>query len=155
MIDRETQEKWDRAGAANLTGPPLCCGYRDSTDGKTREICLACPHLGVIVTPLQAVPDPEDPRPEPGGSAETATTGAKRGALVWEMAGKVIKPKSYHNTRLAVDKLGMTGRYDTFHDRKIVSGDLIENLGDELSEPDRARGAREDCRPVRFRPRQR
>ena len=132
---RHAQEKWDRAGAANLTGPPLCSGFRDSTDRKTREICLACPHLDVIVTPLQAVPDPEDPRdPEPAGSAAIATTGTKRGALIWELAGKKIKPKSYHNTMLAVDKLGITGRYDTFHDHKIVSGDLIENLGDELSD---------------------
>ena len=71
---RQAQEKWDRAGTANLSGPPLCSGFRDSTDMTTREICLACPHLDAIVTPLQAVPDPEAPRN--GGSAGTATAGA-------------------------------------------------------------------------------
>jgi Virulence-associated protein E len=132
---RQAREKWDRAGAANLTGPPLCSGFRDSTDGKTREICLACPHLGAIITPLHAAETPEAEALASADTAATAATGAKRGALVWELTqGGRKKPKSYRNTMLAVDKLNITGRYDTFHDHKIVSGDLIENLGDELSD---------------------
>ena len=124
---REAQRKYD--DASKLTGPPLCEGFRDSTGEKTKAACLACPRLG-IVTPIQGLDDDE---PEEEGAGEAATTGAER-AIVWELAGKKIKPKSYHNTRLAVDKLGITGSQDTFHNHKIVAGDLIENLGRELSE---------------------
>ena len=121
------QAKYDRAGG--LTGPPLCAGFRDRTDGRTRAICLACPHLDAIVTPLAL-----------GRSAETATTGAndggaKPGALIWEMtAGGAKKPKSYANTALAIEQLGITGHHDTFHDHKVIGGDLPENLGPELGD---------------------
>jgi hypothetical protein len=130
--DRVTaQAKYDRG--VRPTGPPLCAGFRDGTDQKTREICLKCPHLGRIVTPL-ALGRSDESVP----SAETATTGANngraRGGILWEMAGKVIKPKSYHNTMLAIERLGITGCHDQFHNHKIVSGDLSENLGSELSD---------------------
>ena len=129
---RQTQEKFDRA--AKLTGPTRCKSFKDDTDGKTREICLACPHLDRVPTPIHAVPDPEDPEdPESPEFAGTATTGAKR-ALVWKMFGKKIKDRSYHNTMQAIEALGITGCHDTFHDHKIVSGDLIEHLGPELSD---------------------
>ena len=82
------------------------------------------------------MPDPEDyAEPEPEGSAEAAATGAKR-PLVWELTqGGLKKPRSYPNTELAIDAMGITGRYNEFHDRKIVAGDLPENFGPELSDP--------------------
>ena len=134
---RQAQEKYDRAGAKRLTGPPLCSGFKDDTDQRTREICLACPHLGVIVTPLQGVPEPEDSgNPGAGGSAEAATTGTKRKPLQWELTqGGAIKPRSYANAELAINALGITGSYNEFRDRKYIAGDLPENYGPELSDP--------------------
>ena len=126
------QAKYDRAGG--LTGPPLCAGFRDSTDQKTREICLACPHLDAIVTPLALG------RSDERVAVETATTGAnsggaKPGALIWEMtASGAKKPKSYANTALAIEQLGITGHHDAFHDHKVIGGDLPENLGPELGD---------------------
>lgn len=55
--------------------------------------------------------------------------------LAWEYTqGGALKPKSYANTRLALIGLGVRCRHDIFHDRKIVEGDVIENLGPELSD---------------------
>jgi hypothetical protein len=129
---RQTQAKFDNA--AKLTGPTLCSTFKDDTDPKTREKCLVCPHLGRVVTPIHTVPDPDDlaESTEPAAT----TTPAKRGALNWELTqGGARKPRSYANTVLAISVMGIVGRYNEFHDRKFIEGDLPENLGPELSDP--------------------
>ena len=55
---KETQGKYDRA--LKLTGPPLCQGFKDDFDEETRAICLACPLLDTIKTPLQGVENDDD-----------------------------------------------------------------------------------------------
>jgi hypothetical protein len=68
-------------------------------------------------------------------AASEATTKPREAAspalkpLIWELtAGGAIKPKSYANAALAIEALGITGSHDVFHDRKLIAGDLTENL---------------------------
>jgi predicted P-loop ATPase len=44
------------------------------------------------------------------------------------------KPKSYPNTSLALSQLGLKFGHDIFHNKKIVEGDVAENLGPQLSD---------------------
>jgi hypothetical protein len=60
------------------------------------------------------------------------------GTEPWELCGRGIKPRSYKNTRIALAKLaklGITFRHDIFHNRKIVEGDVAENISGQLSDP--------------------
>jgi predicted P-loop ATPase len=53
----------------------------------------------------------------------------------WERtSGNALKPKSYVNTVIALSRLGIKFRHDIFHNKKIVEGDVAENLGPELSD---------------------
>jgi hypothetical protein len=45
-----------------------------------------------------------------------------------------LKPKSYINTVIALSQLGIKFGHDIFHNKKIVEGDVAENLGPELSD---------------------
>jgi predicted P-loop ATPase len=45
-----------------------------------------------------------------------------------------LKPKSYINTVIALRQLGKGFKHDIFHNKKIVEGEVAENLGPELSD---------------------
>jgi predicted P-loop ATPase len=45
-----------------------------------------------------------------------------------------LKSKSYVNTAIALRRLEIGFRHDIFHNKKIVEGDVLENLGKELSD---------------------
>jgi hypothetical protein len=45
-----------------------------------------------------------------------------------------LKPKSYVNTSLALAALGIAFRHDVFHNKKIVEGEIEENISGELSD---------------------
>jgi Virulence-associated protein E len=116
---KQTQERFDRVSA--LTGPTTCTYFLDC-GGETRKICEACSHLGKITTPLSLgeVVNDQEAQPRP---------------LTWELtASGRKKEKCYHNAIVAIEAIGIKGRYDVFHDRKIVEGDLVENLGPALSD---------------------
>lgn len=54
----------------------------------------------------------------------------------WERTqGGGLKHKSYINTVLALRQLGAKCCHDTFHNKKIVEGDVVNDLGGELSDP--------------------
>jgi hypothetical protein len=118
---KETQGKFD--ACRKLTGPTRCERFF-ALDDETRARCETCPHKGRISSPIHL-----STRAAP---AEAATASKP---LVWELTEKGRKKaNSYANTCLAIESLGITGRHDVFHDRKLVAGDLTENLGPELSD---------------------
>jgi len=128
----ETQQKIDHW--LKMTGPATC-EYFSGCGSEANEICRACPHFGIIKSPIQLGEQRYSQQPDAATTGGADNRGTKRGALIWEKtAGGAIKPKSYANTALAIEALGITGRHDVFHDRKIISGDLPENLGPELSD---------------------
>jgi Virulence-associated protein E len=95
-----------------------------------------CPHWGKIKSPI--VLGQRAAKPTPATVSARAAGVPSAHALLplaWEYTqGGALKPKSYANTRLALVQLGLRCRHDIFHDRKIVEGDVIENLGPELSD---------------------
>jgi hypothetical protein len=111
--EAETQGRLDRA---RDFGPTTC----ECFHSLNRDACERCKHWGKIKSPIQAV--------EPGA-------GNVLSPLRWEYTqGGAIKPKSYINAAVALGQLGIKGRHDTFHDKKIIEGDVAENLGPELSD---------------------
>lgn len=123
----ETQAKL--AAWKDLTGPSRCERFF-GLDDVTRARCDTCPHKGKISTPASL--GQSSPVGQAKGGAGAA--GAPR-PLYWELTdGGKKRPKSYANTVLAIEVLGIEARHDIFHDRKIVSGDLVENFGPELSD---------------------
>jgi predicted P-loop ATPase len=69
-------------------------------------------------------------RTRPFGSKEAV----KNDDPQWQLTAKGAKQASYKNAAMGIAKLGLVCRHDIFHDRKIVEGDLQENLGPELSD---------------------
>jgi Virulence-associated protein E len=124
----ETQDKLEgwRQGAS---GPTTCKYFHDLNPAP----CEACGHWGYIKSPSIL-----GRRHEPKG-AELQSSGAPAPRVLphsWELTrGGAIKPKSYINTVIALERLGIRFRHNIFHDRKLVEGDVIENLGSELSDP--------------------
>jgi hypothetical protein len=123
----ETQAKF--AACREMTGPTRCDRFL-GLDDATRSRCEVCPHKGKISTPASLG------QSSPVGSEKGGTGAAGVPApRYWELTdGGKKRPKSYPNTVLAIDALGIEARHDIFHDRKIVSGDLVENFGPELSD---------------------
>jgi Virulence-associated protein E len=122
---RETQERLDRA--QSLTGATTCEHFH-SLDPKS---CEACPHWQAIKSPIVLGQRAAEPVIAATGDGPS---GPAPQHFVQEWQGRVLKPKSYANTRLALIELGVRCRHDIFHDRKIIEGDVIENLGPELSD---------------------
>lgn len=128
--ERETQERLDRA--RTLSGTTTCAHFHSLNP----ETCETCPHWGKIKSPIVLGQRAAEPAPATvsAGAAGVPSAHALL-PLVWEYTqGGALKPKSYANTRLALVQLGVRCRHDIFHDRKIVEGDVIENLGPELSD---------------------
>lgn len=126
---QETQERLDRT--RQLTGATTCERFH-SLDPKT---CETCPHWQKIKSPIVLSQRASGPAV---ATVAMASPGVPRVRaplqLVWEWQRGARKPKSYANTRLALIELGVRCRHDIFHDRKIVEGDVLENLGPELSD---------------------
>jgi Virulence-associated protein E len=122
----ETQGRLDRA--RTLTGATTCQYFH----GLDHETCERCPHWGTdkFTSPIALGMTRESERVASG-----TTPAVGRLIVTWEKTqGGAIKPKSYINTRLALAQLGVTFQHDVFHNRKIVRGDVSENLGPELSD---------------------
>jgi hypothetical protein len=116
--------KLDRAAA--LSGPTTCERFHDLKP----EVCEACKRWKAIRTPIQLGREAAKPR-----LPAVISNGAGGATPGWEYtAGGVLKPRSYINTAVALDRLGVKFRHDLFHNKKIVEGDAIENLGPELSD---------------------
>jgi hypothetical protein len=52
----------------------------------------------------------------------------------WQLTARGSKQPCYTNAAIAIGQVGLACRHDVFHDRKMVEGDLQENLGSELSD---------------------
>jgi hypothetical protein len=124
----ETQTRLDRA--SRLSGATTCQRFHRLNPAT----CEACVHWQKINSPIvlgrrQVSPQVPDPQ-----SLALATTDG-RIPPKWELTtGGVIKPRSYINAGVALSQLGIRFRHDIFHNRKIVEGDVSENLGPELSD---------------------
>src|SRR5713101_6005847 len=120
--ERETQERLDRA--RTLTGATTCARFHELNPAA----CERCPHWGKINSPIVLGRQPAAPADTQGAPLAPV--------LTWERThGGALKPKSYVNAALALVQLGINCRHDFFHNKKIVEGDIIENLGPELSDP--------------------
>jgi hypothetical protein len=126
----ETQERLDRA--RTLSGATTCEHFH-SLEPK---VCEACPRWQKIKSPIAL----GRPAAEPAAVTVAVASAGVPSAhapfpLAWEYTqGGALKPKSYANTRKALVELSVRCRHDVFHDRKMVEGDVIENLGPELSD---------------------
>lgn len=119
----ETQRKWDRANG--LTGPPLCRGFKDSTDEKTRATCLACPKLDVIKTPLQGVEldrELSDEKPVDKNEHTEKPEQKKPPYVEWDRTAPpaLIIKGTFKNAALAISRLDLVCRHNTFHLKKTV-----------------------------------
>jgi hypothetical protein len=120
----ETQARLDRA--RTLTGATTCKHFHSLNP----EVCETCSHWQKINSPItlgyQDTPLINTPKVCPTGTLALPN---------WELtAGKALKPKSYINTVTALSGLGVKFKHDIFHNKKIVEGDVTENLGPELSD---------------------
>jgi hypothetical protein len=114
----ETQARLDRA--RTLRGATTCENFHSLNP----QVCKACKQWRKINSPIALGYQSNYARP-PGAPPLPN----------WELtAGRVLKPKSYVNTGIALSQLGIKFRHDIFHNRKIVEGDVAENLRPELSD---------------------
>jgi hypothetical protein len=120
----ETQNKLDRQRGF---GPTTCKHFHELNP----KICEACPHWGKITSPIALG---RSPIPQAKGETSAELTGATPPRWEWTKGG-ALKPNSYVNAAIALKQLGVRCRHDTFHNKKMVEGDVAENLGPELSDP--------------------
>ena len=113
----ETQKKIDRA-LRETTGPTKC-----ETFAGLNARCEGCPHWGSITSPIEL-----------GRMANPAVAPAPVG-MKWVLGqGGRIRERNYPNAMTAIAALGIECRHDVFHDKKVVAGDMTDNLGPELSD---------------------
>ena len=127
----ETQERLDRA--RTLSGATTCERFHFLNPAS----CERCPLWGKIKSPITLGRDNRSPAaPTTNGAAKGNGAPPPPELLPWEYIARtnVLKPKSYANTHNVVVQLGLRCSHDIFHDRKIVEGDVIENLGPQLSD---------------------
>ena len=126
----ETQGKFERA--KRLTGPPLCKGFLEDFDPETRAICMACPLLGTITTPLQGVEE-ATPEGEPAPSValqpsqDPELISKKAPYVEWDLGEKGIKRPTFKNAAIALGKLELVCKHDVFHLKKSVNGDPLDD----------------------------
>jgi hypothetical protein len=129
---KETQRKFERG--KGLTGATTCAHFA-GLGGDASARCEACPHKGKINSPISLGMRAE--YTELSGSTSAAKDGENRRAVVFFPecfeSGKP-KAKSYANTAAAIDGVNIRGQHDVFHDRKIISGEIAENISPELSD---------------------
>jgi hypothetical protein len=126
----EMRERLERL--RTLTGATTC----EKFHSLDPVICERCQHWQKIKSPIVLGHRAAEPvRATVAASLAGVSSASLPGMFAWEYTqGGMLKPKSYANTRLALIQLGVRCRHDIFHDRKIVEGDVIENLGPELSD---------------------
>jgi hypothetical protein len=116
----ETQGKLDRQRGF---GPTTCAKFH----GDNPSPCEECPHWGKITSPIVL-----GHRPEP------AVAAVSKGVATlnqWELTkGGARKPNSYNNAAVALSQLEIKFSHDIFHNKKIVVGDIAENISGELSD---------------------
>ena len=124
--ERETQERLNRA--RSLTGATTCRHFH----GLKPNVCERCLHWGTdkFSSPIALGTQQEVPQTA-NGQASAAADGP---LPMWEMQGKAKKPITYINTVRALAELQVKCRHDIFHNKKIIEGDVAENLGPELSD---------------------
>jgi hypothetical protein len=124
--ERETQERLDRA--RSLTGATTCRHFH----GLKPDVCERCLHWGTdkFSSPI-ALGTQQEISQTANGQASVPTD---RALPMWEMQGRAKKPKSYINMLRALAELQVKCRHDIFHNKKIIEGDVAENLGRELSD---------------------
>lgn len=121
----KAQTKYDRA--AKTTGPPLCSGMKDGTDGRTRDICLACPNFGLITTPADLARITEEEVSE--APAEEPPEYKKAPFTQWDLTDKNLYRSTYKNACIALGHLETICRFDTFHNKRTVDE---EQLSDDV-----------------------
>jgi len=115
----ETQAKIDRT-LRETTGPTKCETFIGLGNGR----CEGCPVRGKITSPIELGRRPYDP----------AVASAPKG-LKWVLTQKgLVRERHYPNAVMALAALGVECHHDVFHDRKLVAGDVTDNLGPELSD---------------------
>jgi hypothetical protein len=120
----ETQLRLDRA--RTLTGATTCQRFHDLNP----TVCERCLHWSIIKSPIVLGTQHATPQTPPIAMPATTQSPPR-----WERTrGLSLKPKSYINAATALSQLGIRCRHDVFHNKKIVEGDLVENLGRELSD---------------------
>lgn len=101
-------------------GPTTCAQFHKVKP----EVCATCQHWGKLSSPIVLGRGRRESRPVAESKSPT-----------WRLTRDgVIKAQSYTNTAVALAATGISFRHDVFHDRKLVEGDLAENLGPELSD---------------------
>ena len=126
---RETQERLERWHT--LSGATTCKHFHS----RNPAICDQCSLWGKIKSPITAGSYDLESPPRTNKKTGDARASGPAPLLAWEYTqGGALKPKSYANTHNAIVELRIHCRHDLFHDRKIVEGDVIENLGPELSD---------------------
>jgi hypothetical protein len=122
----ETQERLDRQ---KEFGPTTC----EKFHSLNPEVCERCPQWGRIKSPI--VLGRQHATAEVRATAKAGNASATPQLLAGEyMKGGALKAKSYANTHNAIVQLGIRCRHDIFRNRKIVEGDVAENIGPELSD---------------------
>jgi Virulence-associated protein E len=118
----ETQERLDRAGT--LTGATTCARFHS----LSAAICERCEHWQKIYSPIVlGKKSPVTPTTIPTATGPMSPR--------WELTqGGALKPRSYTNACVGLGQLGLKCRHNVFHNKKLVDGDVVENLGPELSD---------------------
>jgi Virulence-associated protein E len=112
--DRYTREETQRKLDA-IQGPHKC-----ETFAGMNGRCASCVHKDKISSPIELG------RP----AVATAPIGMK-----WVLGqGGRIRERNYPNAMTAIAALGIECRHDVFHDKKLVAGDMTDNLARELSD---------------------
>jgi Virulence-associated protein E len=105
-------------------GPTTC----EKFSSLNPTVCAACVYRGARKSPITL--GARQSAAVPG--AGVAAPGAVKD---WERtASGALKPKSYINAAIAIDRLGVVCRYDRFHCRKLIEGSGLDNYGSELSD---------------------
>jgi hypothetical protein len=121
----ETAQRLERA--SRLTGPTTCEKFQSINPAA----CATCKHRGAIKSPI--VLGARQALAAPG--QDIAAPRAVRAERGWEKtANGALKSKSYINTSIAIDRLGVVCRYDVFHDKLLIEGSGLENYGGKLSD---------------------
>jgi hypothetical protein len=120
-------EKLDRV--RQLTGATTC----EKLQSINPTACAACKHRGAIKSPIALAARQSAAVSGPGVAAPGEVK--VRATKAWEMtANGALKPKSYINAAIAIERLGVVCRYDRFHCRKLIEGSGLDNYGSELSD---------------------
>ena len=120
----ETSEKLERA--RQLTGPTTC----ERLQSINPAACAACKHRGAIKSPIALGQRQSVLLSGAHGGGEARTMIARD----WDKTAHGHLKPNYHNAAVALDRLGVVCRYDSFHGRKLIEGSGLDNHGGELSD---------------------